>query len=184
MTQFFTDPKYTIETERLFLRPMQKQDFAPLSVMATDEETMRYIGGLQEPALVWRAFATLLGHWQLRGYGFFSVIEKSSGDWIGRVGPWNPHLWPEPEVGWTIIRSHWKRGYAKEAAIATTHWVFAHLDWPQVTHMIDPDNLGSKAVAKAIGSRKLREIDELPGFGAMKIEIWGQSREEWQQRHG
>jgi len=184
MTLFFADPKYTIETERLILRPLQAEDFAPLSEMAKDEETMRYIGGLKDPALVWRAFALLVGHWQLRGYGFFSVIEKQTGQWIGRVGPWNPYLWPEPEVGWTIIRSHWKQGFAREAAIASTHWMFANLDWPKVTHMIDPDNIGSKAVARSIGSRKLREIDQLPGFGDMKIEIWGQSRAQWAAQHG
>lgn len=145
---------------------------------------MRFIGGVSEPALAWRALSTIVGHWQLRGYGFFSVIEKNTGQWIGRVGPWNPHLWPEPEVGWTIIRSHWKQGLAREAAIASINWTFEHLNWPQVTHCIAPENTGSAALAKALGSRPLREVDELPGFGAMKVVIWGQSRDQWAINHG
>ncbi|MBL4616645.1 MAG: GNAT family N-acetyltransferase [Robiginitomaculum sp.] len=179
MTNFFTDPKYTIETERLILRPPREEDFPALCAMAQDEEAMRFIGGVAEPAIAWRNFATLVGHWHIRGYGFFSVIEKSSGDCIGRVGPWNPHLWPEPEVGWLIIRSHWGQGFAKEAAIASIDWVFEHLKWRQVTHMIDPKNLGSAALAKSLGSKPLREINELPGFGEMKIDVWGQSKEQW-----
>ncbi|VAV86774.1 Protein export cytoplasm protein SecA ATPase RNA helicase (TC 3.A.5.1.1) [hydrothermal vent metagenome] len=185
MTDFFTDPKYTIHSNRLILRPPQPEDFPALENMSQDEQTMRFIGGVSEPALAWRNFAMLSGHWSLRGYGFFSVIEKATGKWIGRVGPWNPHLWPEPEVGWTIIRSHWGQGFAREASIAAINWTFDHLQWQQVTHMIDPGNIPSQALARTLGSKPLREIDELPGFGAMKIVIWGQSRDEWAgQKHG
>lgn len=183
MTEFFTDPKYTIKTDRLILRPPREEDFPARAEMAQDKETMRFIGGVTEPAITWRSFATGVGHWQIRGYGFFSVIEKSSGDWIGGVGPHYPHLWPEPEVGWSIIRSHWGQGVAKEAAIASIDWAFEHLDWQQVTHMIAPDNTGSAALAKSLGSQPLREIDELPGYGEMKIVIWGQSREDWTKRN-
>jgi len=184
MTQFFTNPKYTIETERLILRPPRKEDFPARTEMAQDEETMRFIGGVTEPAIVWRNFASIVGHWQIRGYGFFSVIEKSTGDWIGGVGPHYPHLWPEPEVGWAIIRSHWGQGFAREAAMASIDWAFEHLKWPQVTHMIAPDNTGSAALAKSLGSKPLREIDELAGYGKRKIVIWGQSREKWLSRIG
>ncbi|PHR57600.1 MAG: GNAT family N-acetyltransferase [Robiginitomaculum sp.] len=177
------DPNLILETDRLILRPPQSSDFEALAEMAQDETTMQFIGGVSEPALAWRTFAMLSGHWALRGYGFFSVIEKSTGQWIGRVGPWYPHLWPEPEVGWTIIRSRWKQGFAREAAIASINWTFDHLHWPQVTHMIDPANTGSAALAESLGSRPLREVDELPGFGPMKIVVWGQSQAEWRARH-
>jgi len=184
MTTFFTDPKCTIETERLILRPPQASDFSALEEMAKDEETMRFIGGVSEPAMTWRTHAMLTGHWALRGYGFFSVIERESGNWMGRVGPWNPHLWPEPEVGWTITRPYWNQGFAREAAMASINWTFEHLGWEQVTHMIDPANTPSQALARSLGSKPLREIDELPGFGKMKIVIWGQTRKQWQENFG
>ena len=36
----------------------------------------------------------------------FSVFEKDSGRWIGRLGPWEPHGWPGKEVGWGIVPMH------------------------------------------------------------------------------
>ena len=87
-----------LETKRLILKRPAIEDFEPLCALMSDEETTRFIGGLQEPALVWRSLCGIVGHWEFRGYGFFSVFEKESGDWIGRVGPWYPHGWPQPEI--------------------------------------------------------------------------------------
>jgi len=39
-------------------------------------------------------------------------------------------------------------------------------------------------LARSLGSKPLREIDELPGFGKMKIVIWGQTRKQWQENFG
>ena len=68
--------------------------------------------------------ATVIGHWQIRGYGFFSVESKDSGEWVGRVGPWFPEGWPEPEVGWTIAPEHWGKGFATEAGRASIEFAF------------------------------------------------------------
>ena len=80
--------KTRLETDRLLLRKPELSDFEALCEMMSDEETARFIGGVQEPALVWRALCGIVGHWELRGYGFFSVIEKQSNMWVGRIGPW------------------------------------------------------------------------------------------------
>ena len=65
-----------LETRRLWLRPPQLADFEPLCELMADEEVTRFIGGVQSPALVWRSLCGIVGHWQLRGYGLFSVMEK------------------------------------------------------------------------------------------------------------
>lgn len=107
-----------LETDRLILRQPELSDFEPLCALMADETVTRFIGGVQEPALVWRNLCGIVGHWALRGYGFFSVIEKESGRWLGRVGPWYPHGWPQPEIGWSLNRDSWGKGYATEAASA------------------------------------------------------------------
>lgn len=167
-----------IETERLLLRYPEEQDFEPLAEMMQDEEVARFIGGVQDPAITWRAFCSLLGHWQLRGYGFFSVVDKASGEWLGRIGPWYPHLWPQPEVGWTIKRAAWGKGYAPEAAAACLDFVFDTLDWPSVIHLIDQKNTPSQAVARKLGSTDSGQEVEVPGFG-IKVNVWGQTADEW-----
>ena len=70
------------------------------------------------------SFGTFLIAWALQGFSMFSVIEKASGDWIGRLGPWAPEGWPGTEVGWGIVRSAWGKGYATEGAAATIDWAF------------------------------------------------------------
>jgi hypothetical protein len=66
--------------------------------MAAEEETMRFIGGTAPRDVAWRTMATIAGSWALLGFGFLSVIEKQSGRWIGRLGPWRPggrRLWAD-----------------------------------------------------------------------------------------
>ncbi len=42
----------------------------------------------------WRNAAIMAGHWALHGFGMFAVEEKSSGTFVGRVGPFYPPVWP------------------------------------------------------------------------------------------
>ena len=167
-----------LETERLLLRPTTISDFEPLCTMMADEVTTRFIGGVQSPELAWRSLCGIAGHWQLRGYGFFSVIEKATGQWLGRVGPWYPHGWPQPEIGWTLNRESWGKGYATEAAIACMDHAFDTLGWDSVIHLIHADNRGSQAVAARIGSANTGQEVEVPGFGIL-VDIWGQSASDW-----
>ena len=168
-----------LETERLLLRPPARQDLDAWASFVADPEAMLHLDGVQSRALAWRGLAATVGSWQMEGFGMFSVIEKATGRWVGRVGPWRPEGWPGTEVGWSIARAAWGKGYAPEAAHAATQWAFEHLGWREVIHSIGPPNENSKAVARKLGSRFLR-MDELPDPHAGKpIEIWGQSRDEW-----
>lgn len=170
-----------IETDRLILRPPRKEDFDGWAAMMADAEAARFIGGLQPRAVAWRGFLTMVGAWHIQGFGMFSVIEKSTGQWLGRLGPWQPEGWPGPEVGWSLVRAAWGRGYAFEGAAASIDWAFDHLGWIDVIHSIDPDNRASQALARRLGSRN-RGPGRLPApFEDAPIEIWGQTREEWQQ---
>ncbi|MDQ1092888.1 RimJ/RimL family protein N-acetyltransferase [Xanthomonas sacchari] len=171
-----------VETERLLLRPPCAEDFAAFCAFAADAQTMHHLGGVQVPSVAWRGLAAMVGSWQLQGFAMFSVIEKRSGQWIGRVGPWQPHGWPGTEVGWGIARAYWGHGYAPEAAAASIDWAFAHLGWSEVIHVIAPDNANSKAVAGKLGSRYLRPGQLPEPLAQEPIEVWGQSRAHWQAR--
>jgi RimJ/RimL family protein N-acetyltransferase len=172
----------TLETQRLILRPPQAEDFEAWAVFKSDEETCRHIGGVEARASAWRSFAAMIGVWHLKGFAMFSVIEKETGEWVGRVGPWQPEGWPGTEVGWSIVRDRWGRGYGPEAAGAAMDWAIDNLGWTEVIHIIDPDNANSKAVAAKLGSRLLRMGRLPPPYDTKDIEIWGQSREQWLAR--
>src|SRR5690606_3892078 len=100
-------PGPTLETERLILRPTARADLEPWAAMMADEEVARFIGGVQPRAAVWRGLMAMAGAWALEGFAMFSVLEKASGRWIGRVGPWSPEGWPGTEVGWSLARDAW-----------------------------------------------------------------------------
>lgn len=169
-----------IETGRLILRPIAPEDVEAHCAMMAEPEVARFLTPAGKPrtkAEEWRAFATLLGHWQIRGFGFFSVVEKSSGEWAGRVGPWMPEGWPAIECGWAIAPRHWGKGYAPEAAVAAIRWTFARFpDLARIISIIDPANANSQAVARKIGETMSGEAFS---FLDLKLDIWSAGREAW-----
>jgi RimJ/RimL family protein N-acetyltransferase len=148
----------------------------------TDPISAAFLGGVQPRPTAWRGFAQIIGAWQIRGFSMFSVIEKVSGEWIGRVGPWMPDGWPGTEIAWGIVRSRCNRGYATEAARASMDWAFETLGWEEVIHTIAPDNAASIAVARKLGSCNRGPGRLPPPFENAPTEIWGQTRKDWQAR--
>ena len=173
----------TIETERLILRPPQSQDLDGWAELMDDEEAARFIGGVQPRAGAWRGLATMAGSWALQGFGMFSVVEKASGRWIGRLGPWQPEDWPGTEIGWGLVRSAWGKGYASEGAAAAIDWAATALGWVDIIHCIDPANAPSARVAERLGSIR-RGPARLPAPFDIEVDIWGQSAEAWRTRRG
>jgi RimJ/RimL family protein N-acetyltransferase len=167
-----------IETERLLLRLPQEQDIDAWAAFMADPEASRFVGGVQTRATAWRAMASVVGAWALRGCGFFSVIDKASQRWAGRVGPWYPEGWPGREMAWSIAPEFQRRGYALEAATAAMDFAFESLGWSEVIHCIHPENAPSIALAHRVGSRLLRREVNLPPFDVV-VDLYGQSKEDW-----
>ncbi len=175
-------PGPTLETERLILRPPADVDFDGWAELMADPVAARFIGGAQPRAVAWRIIAAFAGSWVLHGFGMFSVIEKSSGAWIGRIGPWRPEGWPGDEVGWGLLPSAWGKGYAVEAAIATIDWAFDHLGWTDVIHCIDPENVPSQQVARRLGATNRGPCRLPEPHQDSKVEAWGQTAAQWRAR--
>lgn len=172
-------PGPVLDTPRLILRPPGMQDLDAFCAFASDPVTMQHLGGVQARSQVWRALTSMAGAWQLEGFAMFSVIEKASGRWIGRLGPWMPADWPGTEVGWGLLREFEGRGYAREGAAAAMDWAFETLGWSEIIHTIAPDNHASAALAQRLGARK-RGPGRLPApYHEFPIEIWGQTKAEW-----
>jgi RimJ/RimL family protein N-acetyltransferase len=171
----------TLETDRLILRPPAAEDFEAWAAFAADPEVAQFIGGVQPRPMAWRGLCQVTGSWTINGFSMFSVIEKATGRWVGRLGPWMPEGWPGTEVGWGLAREAWGKGYAVEGATAAIDWAFDTLGWTEVVHAIDPVNHRSAAVAKRLGSRVLYQ-SVLPPPLDVPVEMWGQSREEWRAR--
>ncbi|MEM6538177.1 MAG: GNAT family N-acetyltransferase [Pseudomonadota bacterium] len=175
------DVEPIIETERLLLRPVEPQDLEAFCAMMMTPEVARFLTTDKKPqsyANAWRGCALMIGHWQIHGFGMFSMIEKETGDWVGRTGPWMPGGWPGLECGWGVVADRWGKGYAPEAAIASIRWIFhKYPDLSRIISVIDPENHGSQAVARKVGER---ETDDTFLFDEkLELKIWAANREEW-----
>lgn len=172
----------TLTTERLILRPPQGEDFDGFCQLMSTEES-RFIGGPQTPEMVWRGVTAITGAWVIEGFSMFSVVERNTGRWIGRIGPWRPRGWPGTEVGWGLLQDAQGRGYATEAAAASINWAFDNLGWDEVVHIIAPDNSPSQEVARRLGSALRGPTRMPPPMDQHEVELWGQTRAEWKARH-
>lgn len=182
MTLPYTSPLGpTLETERLILRPPVDADFDGFCAFHADEKAMTFLGGLSSPPVVWRILRTIAGSWALDGFGMFSVIEKSTGRWIGRIGPLHPHAWPDREVGWGLLTEAQGQGYAKEAAIASMDFACDALGWDMIIHTINPGNQPSGKLAQRLGSHVLRQARLPDPYADQVVDVWGQSRDEWRE---
>ncbi len=167
-----------IETERLVLRPLSREDLEVFVALHEDPEVTRFIGQLdrREAAERLRAYER---EWRERGHGMFAVHTRGEGRFVGRVGL---KFWPqfdETEVAWTLRRDAWGHGYATEAGRACIEWGFATLTVPNLTAMINPDNVGSIAVARRLRMAPMRS-DELLGD---PLTVYSISRQDWAGSH-
>jgi len=142
----------TLETERLTLRAPAEADFPALAAFY-ETDRAEFVGGHIGPNEVWRTLASMIGHWALRGYGMWAVDERETGLFCGHVGPWNPHGWPEPEIGWTLLGAAEGRGIAREAAEASRAYAYGSLGWTTAISLIDPANTRSIRLAERMGAR-------------------------------
>ena len=173
-----------LETQRLILREFRAGDFEDYAAFLADPDVARYIA----PAPMtrdesWRSLAALIGHWHLRGYGRWAVEAKSDGAFMGMVGMINPEGWPGLEIGWTLGKAHWGKGYASEAAAAALRYAFLTQPVPRLISCIDPENVPSQAVAQRIGeTRGERRALRVAGKD-FPVDIWSITRDEWQRRN-
>jgi RimJ/RimL family protein N-acetyltransferase len=152
-----------LQTERLTLRPFEESDFEAYAEMCADPEVMRYLsatGAILSREDAWRQLALFAGHWSLRGFGMWALVERETGEFVGRAGLHFPEGWPAREVGWTLRRKSWGKGYATEAARAAARHAFDVLGWPSLISLVHPENQRSARVAERLGMR----LDRLADF--------------------
>jgi RimJ/RimL family protein N-acetyltransferase len=151
----------TIETERLRLRPVAKDDLDEVVRLHEDPEVARFMGTPDREWLEeWVEGSDR--EWTELGYGRMALLDRAGGEFLGRTGLKRWPQFEETEVGWALRPEARGRGLATEAARAVLRWAFERFDLPYVTAMIRPDNAPSLAVAERLGLSPVRE-DELLG---------------------
>jgi RimJ/RimL family protein N-acetyltransferase len=134
------------------MRMLEARDFDEYAAMHSDFEVTRFTTRTHLSRMdAWKHLAMIAGHWHLRGFGMWGVEELSTGRLAGRVGFHQPDGWPDFELGWTIGREFWGKGYATEAARAALKHGFGAMGRDHVISLIDPLNTRSISVAQKLG---------------------------------
>lgn len=138
-----------LETERLYLREMDQNDFEALSKILQDEDTMYAYNGAFNDEETWAWLDKQISRYKKYGFGLWAVVLKETDEMIGQCGL-TMQPWKEKEVleiGYLLRRDCWHKGYATEAAKACKKYAFEKLDVCEVCSIIRDINTPSKKVA-------------------------------------
>ncbi len=156
-----------IETERLILRGPEAQDFEAHAAFFADEKRAWGFGGAESRNGAWRWFASSVGHWLLRGYGYWTITDKETGAIYGITGLWHPEGWPEAELGWVAFDGAEGKGIVFEAARAARRYACSHLGFGALPSYILPGNTRSVALAERLGARFEGTFEDVAGTTQM-----------------
>jgi RimJ/RimL family protein N-acetyltransferase len=143
-----------LTTARLHLRPFTPADQVPIHAVYADPDVMRYVGHgahrtMAETVSALRTYGDVL---ERRGYSFLAVTEREGGALIGDGGL-HPlgGVGPDVELGYTLARAAWGKGYATELGQALVEYAFTVLRVPRVVAQVEPANTASRRVLEKLG---------------------------------
>jgi RimJ/RimL family protein N-acetyltransferase len=150
-----------LETKRLLMRGPEPDDFPAFAAMWADRNVVRYI--TKDPVNEedsWTGFLRIAGHWPIMGFGYWMVLEKMMGVFLGEVGfvdfkrNMKPSIKGEPEIGWVFAKAAHGKGYASEAAKAAVEWGDAHFNHARMSCIINTPHVASIRVAEKCGFKE------------------------------
>lgn len=157
----------TLETPRLILRQWIASDLAPFAKLNADAETMRFfpepLSKTQSDAIAKRCSNLITEN----GWGFWAVAlkdsfePKNSEQFIGMVGlhkansalPFSPCV----EIGWRLLKEHWGKGLATEAAMAAMDFGFNELKLEEIVSFTAKLNTPSQALMQKLGMENTQQ---------------------------
>ena len=154
----------TLETERLILRGVRSGDLDTLLKIWCEPKVYEFISG--KPSSLedrWRAILRDIGQWNLLGYGFWIVKEKTTDTIIGECGfldckrEITPSMFETPEMGWVLAPMFHGKGYATEALKKITAWGDENLKQTVTACITAPKNTASNNVAKKLGFKQVAQ---------------------------
>jgi RimJ/RimL family protein N-acetyltransferase len=145
-----------LETERLSLRFLNENDIDDLLLLFHDPVAMQYFPSIKSHDETKEWLSTNFKNYETHGFGLFACIKKEDDTFIGYCGfiPQDDvNGKDEIEIGYGLIRSFWRHGYATEAATACKKYGFKNLHCHRLISLIRPENKASINVAKRNGMK-------------------------------
>lgn len=140
-----------LETERLILRPLVKDDVDAVYAMRRDAAIMRFIREPQNLNETIDWIELVSSRWKTEKIGFCAMIEKEAENFLGWCGIWKLKETDDFEIGYATAKSAWKKGFATEAALEFLKYGFENLDCNQIAAVARPENTASIRVMEKLG---------------------------------
>lgn len=169
-----------IETERLYFREMNFDDFETLHEIFSDPETMQHYPAPFDAKRTHDWIAWNQENYRKHGFGLWAVVLKETGKMIGDCGITIQNIDGEllPEIGYHIHKSYWRKGLGKEAARAVRDWAFENMNYDTLYSYMKYSNVASYSTAIANGMRKIKEYPDAKNIVSYAYAI---ERTEWER---
>ena len=184
-------PQQTLHTQRLTLMPLTDEHFEWELALDSDPEVMRYLTGRASTrAEVEASHARRMAAAQkVDGLGFWVglVDDDFVGWWILQPahGPDQPDDPAVADLGYRLLRRHWRKGLASEGARELVRHGFDDLGLERIIAQTMTVNAGSRAVLDRIGLTYVRTFPTSmtpPVEGVDEGEVeYELTREQWQR---
>ena len=170
-----------IETERLILREMTKNDFEALNKVLADSEIMQHYPYAFDDKRVRNWIARNIERYRIFGFGLWAICLKETGEMIGDCGLTMQLIDGDikPEIGYHIRADKQRNGFAKEAAIAVRDWTFNNTPFNVVYSYMKHTNEPSAKTAVSYGCK---QVDEFKDDVNEITKVFAITREEWNNR--
>ena len=172
-----------METARLRIRPMTVDDAEGMHVVYADEEAMRWWSHPPFTSLD-QTRAKLAKNVASTDWRAWAITLKGDDTAIGQLAAHEKRQGKVIEIGYSLARAHWGKGYAREAVSRLLDLLFREEGNRRVFADTDPDNAGSNNLLESLGFVRegvLRGEWETH-LGVRDSFIWGLLAEEWSAR--
>jgi RimJ/RimL family protein N-acetyltransferase len=185
-------PQHTLHTERVTLVPLADEHFEWEVDLDSDPEVMRYLSGrasTREEVEAGHARRMAAAR-KVDGLGFWVglVDDEFVGWWALQPahGPDQPDDPGVADLGYRLLRRHWRKGLASEGARELVRYGFEAVGLDRIIAQTIAVNAGSRGVMERVGLSYVRAFASsmtTPVDGVEEGEVeYALTREQWEPR--
>lgn len=148
------------KTERLKIVSFEINDTGFLIQLTGNAEVMKFFPKILNHQETTEMICKILEHYKKYGHCFWKLLSKTDEQFIGMAGLLHQDIdgQEETEIGYRIIREHWNKGYATEAAQACREYAQNFFGKKRLISLILPENIASIRVAQNLGAQKEKSV--------------------------
>ena len=145
--------KQIICTSRLFGETIDSSHWPFWKKMGANSVLMANIGGTWDETTALKKLRWNIDHWQRNGFGQWMFFDKTNCEFIGRCGLRKMEVdgKMEIELGYSVIPTFWRQGYASEMAMKAVEIGFGKLNFPNVVAFTTYNNIASQKTIQKLG---------------------------------